>query len=74
MSFVGSPATLLVLAGSLNGLILPVTLGSMLLASRRKDIIGDYQHPTWLIVLGIITVILTAYSGFMSLQNIANLF
>ncbi|SDY62389.1 NRAMP family divalent metal transporter [Tindallia californiensis] len=74
MSFVGSPATLLVLAGSLNGLILPVTLGSMLLASRRKDIIGDYQHPTWLIVLGVITVVLTAYSGFMSLQNIANLF
>ncbi|SMP53596.1 NRAMP family divalent metal transporter [Anoxynatronum buryatiense] len=74
MSFVGSPAKLLVLAGSLNGLILPVTLGTMLLASRRKDIIGDYHHPTWLIGLGIVTVFLTAYTGVMSLQNIAKLF
>ena len=67
MAFIGQPATLLVLAGSLNGLILPITLGSMLLASRRKDIVGEYNHPTWLIVLGIITVILTAY-GWASLK------
>ena len=46
MAFIGQPATLLVLAGSLNGLILPITLGSMLLASRRKDIVGEYNHPT----------------------------
>ena len=74
MAFIGQPATLLVLAGSLNGLILPITLGSMLLASRRKDIVGEYNHPTWLIVLGIITVILTAYGGWASLKNITNLF
>ncbi|ABR49125.1 branched chain amino acid transport system II carrier protein [Alkaliphilus metalliredigens QYMF] len=74
MSFIGRPARLLVLAGSLNGLILPITLGIVLLASRRKDIIGDYKHPTWLIVAGIITVILSSYAGLTSLQNIKNLF
>ncbi|SES82751.1 Mn2+ and Fe2+ transporters of the NRAMP family [Natronincola peptidivorans] len=74
MTFIGQPAKLLVLAGSLNGLILPVTLGTILLASRRKDIVGEYKHPTWLLVFGIIVVILTAYGGWVSLQNIQNLF
>ncbi len=73
MTFLGQPAKLLVLAGSLNGLILPITLGTILLASRRKDIVGDYEHPTWLLIFGIIVVILTAYGGLVSLQNIKNL-
>ncbi len=74
MTFIGQPAKLLVLAGSLNGLILPVTLGTILLASRRKDIVGEYKHPMWLLVFGIVVVILTAYGGWVSLQNIKNLF
>jgi Mn2+/Fe2+ NRAMP family transporter len=73
MVLVGSPAKLLILAGSLNGLILPVTLGTMLLASRRKDIVGDYRHPTWLLVFGIIIVVIAGYSGILSLRNMAQL-
>ena len=62
MSLVGSPAMLLVVVGFLNGLILPVTLTVMLIASRRKDIIGeDYRHPLWLTVLGVIIVGATIY-------------
>ena len=62
MSVVGSPATLLVLVGFLNGLIVPVSMTVMLLACRRADIIGtEYKHPVWLIVLGIIIVLATAY-------------
>lgn len=74
MVAIGQPATLLVLAGSLNGLILPITLGIMLIASRKKEIVGDYKHPTVLTVLGIIIVIATAYTGALSFQNIAQLF
>ncbi len=74
MAFIGKPAKLLILAGSLNGLILPVTLGTILLASRKKEIVGDYKHPTWLIVFGILIVVITAYSGFVSLQSITALF
>lgn len=74
MTFIGKPATLLILAGSLNGLILPVTLGTILFASRKKEIVGDYKHPTWLIVFGIIIVIVSAYSGFVSLKSITALF
>lgn len=64
---IGRPVNLLILAGSLNGLILPVTLGTMLLAARNKKIIGDYQHPTWLMVFGILAVIITAWAGWQSL-------
>lgn len=75
MTFLGKPAALLVLAGALNGLILPLTLLTIILASRNKKIVGDnYKHPTILIVLGIGVVILTGYSGFKALPSILSMF
>lgn len=70
---VGKPIKVLLLAGSLNGLILPVTLGAMLLASRNKKIVGEYKHPTWLLVFGILAVAVTAYAGVTSLSGMAAL-
>src|SRR5699024_2028502 len=70
---VGRPVTLLILAGSFNGLILPLTLGAILLASRKKSIVGNYHHPTWMIVFGVIAVVVTLIAGFMSLQGLADL-
>ena len=64
MLALGQPATLLVLAGALNGLILPITLGICLIASKKKSIVGEnYHHPTWLLILGIIVVLISAYLG-----------
>ena len=64
MIILGNPATLLVVAGAFNGLILPITLGICLIASQMKSIMGpDYHHPTVLLILGIIVVILSAYMG-----------
>ena len=75
MTLLGQPATLLVLAGSVNGLILPISLLVILLASRRKDIVGeDYKHPTVLIVLGVCVVLLTGYSGIKGLPKILTIF
>lgn len=72
---VGQAATLLVLAGAVNGLILPLTLGSMLLAAHNKKIVGDYKHPIWLTVFGAIVVILTAILGVRTLfQMIPQIF
>lgn len=71
---VGKPVSLLIFAGAINGLILPLTLGSMLLASRSKKIIGDYQHPAILTILGIFVFLLTLYGGISSLSEIAQLF
>ena len=75
MAIAGNPATLLILAGSLNGLILPVTLGICLVASQNKLIMGEnYRHPKVLLILGIIVVLITAYLGVVSLGSLAKLF
>lgn len=71
MSIIGKPAKLLILAGSLNGLILPLTLGVVLLAANKKEIIGDYKHPKWLTIFGILIVILASYAGFKTLTNLS---
>lgn len=73
LTFVGRPVTLLVLAGSINGMILPLSLASILAAANRKDIIGDYRHPTWMTALGWVMVIFTAWMGWTSLQGLASL-
>ncbi|WP_404996383.1 NRAMP family divalent metal transporter [Caldifermentibacillus hisashii] len=66
---IGQPAKILVLVGSLNGLILPIALGVMLIAAYRKKIVGDYKHPLWMTVFGIIIVITMAAMGIYSLLN-----
>lgn len=71
---IGQPVTLLVIAGSLNGLILPVTLGTILIASVNENVVGDYKHPKWLLILGILVVLITLYLGINSLKGIAQLF
>ena len=75
MALLGKPARLLILAGALNGLILPVTLGVCLVASRRKAIMGEhYHHPVWLFWLGILVVCIAAYMGITSLSDLGSLF
>ena len=75
MAILGGAAKLLIVAGSLNGLILPITLGVMLLASRNKKIVGEsYKHPTFLIVAGVVVVCLTGFVGLKSVPNLLNLF
>ena len=70
---IGRPVRILVLVGSLNGLILPLTLGVMLLAARNKKIVGDYEHPMWLQVFGILAAAAAAWAGWTSLQSMATL-
>lgn len=75
MVLVGNAAQLLIIAGALNGLILPVSLGVILLACRNKKIVGDdYKHPTWMIVLGVIVVCISLYAGVKAVPGIVKLF
>ena len=75
MAILGGAAGLLVVAGAVNGLILPITLGTMLAASRNKSIVGEnYKHPTILIVLGIVVTLLAAYTGIKAVPSIMKLF
>jgi len=72
---IGKPVKLLVLAGSLNGLILPISLGIILIASTKKSIVGDkYKHSKWLMCLGYIVVILAVVAGYESMGGIVALF
>ena len=71
--FIGKPAALLILAGSINGLILPITLAVMLIATRKTNIVGTYQHPTLLYYAGWCVVLITAYIGITSLEGITKL-
>ena len=57
----GKPVSILLLAGAVNGFILPVALGIILLAASQKKIMGNYQHNKWLTRLGVLVLIATLY-------------
>ncbi|MBX2925512.1 MAG: divalent metal cation transporter [Chitinophagaceae bacterium] len=61
------PSIILILAGALNGLILPVGLAVMLIAATRKRLMGGYRHPVWMFVIGWIVVILMSWMGYTTI-------
>jgi Mn2+/Fe2+ NRAMP family transporter len=68
-AIVGRPVKILVLVGALNGLILPVTLGTLLVAAYKKKIVGDYKHPLWMTIFGVLVVVIMTYMGGYTLIN-----
>ena len=68
---VGKPVKTLVVVGALNGFILPLALGLILIASSQKNIVGEYKHPTILKLIGWIALTATAY---LSLKSLSVLF
>lgn len=60
---IGKPVKVLLLVGAINGLILPIALGTLLIAVYKKSIVGDYKHPLWLTISGAIVVIAMALMG-----------
>ncbi|TMX42875.1 hypothetical protein DA096_02895 [Vibrio rotiferianus] len=63
------PILLLMLAGLVNSIILPIVLGLVLVATRRKDIVGDYKHPAYLTLTGIAIVVVMAASSVTNTSN-----
>ncbi|MFW0183416.1 NRAMP family divalent metal transporter [Rothia sp. CCM 9417] len=70
-----APSTLLIVAGAVNGLILPLGFGVILFVAtfRAKTLLDGYKYPIWLIVIGWASWLLTIYLGFNSLSGIAKL-
>ena len=64
---IGKPIKVLILAGGLNGLILPVALTIMLIAAHKKRIVGQYRHPLWLTIIGALVILGMSYIGIQSL-------
>ena len=69
----GRPVRLLVLAGALNGLVLPATLLVTLLAARRRDLLAGYRHPRWLAAAGWAALAAAAAAGVLSLGDLGRL-
>jgi len=55
---IGKPKELLLLAGLLNGFILPFALAIMLIASRKIPVLKQYAYPVWIQLSGWLVVIL----------------
>ena len=68
--FVGNPVKILIAVGALNGLILPVTLGILLVAAYQKKIVGSYKHPLWMTLFGVLVFAIMLY---MSIHTIGNM-
>lgn len=64
---IGKPVKTLILVGALNGLILPISLGVMLIAAYKRNIVGDYKHPLWMTIFGSIVVMAMTYMGIYTL-------
>ena len=69
-----APVTLLVFAGTFNGLILPLGFGVLLwVAWRRRDLMGGYRYPAWLLAVGVLAWLLTLYLGYNALLALGDL-
>lgn len=65
--WIGNPVQLLVSAGAINGLILPIALAMILLASRQAKLMGVYKHPIWMQVFGWLVVLAMSTMSFITI-------
>jgi Mn2+/Fe2+ NRAMP family transporter len=57
---VGRPVKILTAVGALNALILPLGLALVLLAARKRGIVGDYRHSPALLYSGALVALVMA--------------
>ncbi len=61
---VGKPVQVLIIAGALNGFILPIALAVILVAARHKTLLKNYVHPMWMQMAGwLVVVAMTVLCG-----------
>lgn len=70
-----APSTLLIVAGAVNGLILPVGFGLLLVVAtfKAKTLLGGYKYPLSLLLVGWASWLLSIYLGYKALGGIAAL-
>jgi Mn2+/Fe2+ NRAMP family transporter len=66
---VGRPVKVLIAVGALNGLILPLSLGVMLVAANRRSVVGDYRHPVVLTAGGAVVALAMAWLSVLTLAR-----
>ncbi|MCW1250064.1 divalent metal cation transporter [Acaricomes phytoseiuli] len=69
-----APPTLLILAGALNGLVLPIGFTVILWAAWfRRDLLGGYRYPRWLLIAGVAGWAISLFLGWMALGSLGKL-
>ena len=64
-----TPGAILVMAGILNGLILPIALTIMLIAVTKKRLFPSYRHPLWMQITGWLVVALMTWMSIITIQQ-----
>ena len=67
--WIGKPRQLLLLAGLVNGLILPLALAVLLIASRKTKLMKGYRHPLWMQLAGWVVVVVMGWMGAMAVAE-----
>jgi Mn2+/Fe2+ NRAMP family transporter len=67
---IGKPKELLIAAGLINGFILPVALGIVLIGATKTSLMKGYKHPMWMQIGGWLVV---AVMSWMVLKTISEL-
>ena len=67
---VGNPVRVLILVGAFNGLLLPLSLGVMLVAAHRRAVVGPYRHPRWLTAVGGAVALTMAVMAVMAVATV----
>lgn len=66
-----APQKLLIFAGAINGLILPIGFALVMwVAWRRSDLLQGYKYPKWLLILGSLAWLLTIFIGLRAVSGI----
>ena len=68
--WLGRPKELLIAAGAINGLILPVALSIILISATRKQLMGSYRHPLWMQIGGWIVVVAMGWMGGLAIGDL----
>jgi Mn2+/Fe2+ NRAMP family transporter len=64
-----TPSFILVTAGALNGIILPLALAVMLLAVMQKRLFPGYIHPVWMQIAGWLVVVLMTWLSVITIRQ-----
>lgn len=66
---VGQPVKLLIMAGAVNGLLLPIALAVLLISVHQKSVFPKYKHSLFLQIIGWVVVALLSWMGFLTIQE-----
>ena len=67
---IGKPKTVLIFAGTANGLILPLALSVVLIAATKKKLMNGYRHPIWMQLAGWMVVAVMGWMGAAALRSL----